>query len=1559
MQGAISSKVAMTPLQRAYRVGRSSDLPLGGIECLAQLEFHGRQFDRDRLQAAVDRVHRHPALRCEFRLDVAEDDAPGGAGFLHDGHQPPPTVALHLLDARAARDSGDGLGGGEACDLLAAVRRQVVQSVDIGRGRNWGVALSQIPAVDGQDAADVLHLAFSLAAIDIVALGVVLDELAATYRGDPPAIAAGTPGEPHAASVEALHERLRASARRRFLRSVEAQPLLPGPDLLGLTDVISDDVRVTSLRRQVPAATWAALEARAQDAGVSTAALALTVYARVLRRWSERSDFCVLLPVLDVRRTEGVVADRTVVLAPRAVAKASFGEELEAVTAELRRRLLDPRDALTEARDAQTAGIPVEAPRCVFTYAVEAPLFSARVREVFGRPRTWGQTPQTAIDCRTVRLDDDTVEVGMDVREVALPLTVAEAILDLYVLNLEEVAATGAPRSVLPPAQAEHRKRLNSSPPHPPRLLHDGFREQVAQRPDAVAVAEPGPLTAAPGEAAAVRTSYAELDRRALALAGRIANRAPAGSVVAVQLPRGTEQVVALLATLYAGCAYLPVALDAPAARVERLRQRSRWAVHVNAHFLVTADEAAPLAAPLPRTPDDLAYVIFTSGSTGEPKGVAITHGGAWNTVADVLSRHGVGPGDVALAVSGSDFDLSVHDVFGTLAAGAQLVTLTEGETRDPFRWGQLVRRCGVTVWNSVPVLLEMLLAANESLPTLRLFLVSGDRIPLDMPARTRGLAPGSTFVAMGGATEGSIWSNELALRDDSDLDPSWPSVPYGRPLTGQAYRVVDAGQDQPDGRVGELLIGGAGVAQGYFHDPERTAAAFLRGQDGRRWYRTGDLGCWRDGLLFFVGRRDTQVKIRGHRVECGEVESRLAEQPGVATAAVVPIRDRSALGAVLVPAVDPDGSTPSGLAPGDLSTHLAADLPWYMVPTVFRTVAALPVTTNGKVDRDAVARMLEDTTAAAPAEADGDNVLARVAAVWAEELGRPVSADTNFFALGGDSLSATRMCVRLRDQGVAAELRDLFRAPVLAQFAQSCRAGAPAPETLDTPAASRESWSEWAAAHGISVADLGVQEWCRSLWAHELGLVDPADVDDTADFFALGGDSLTAARLSADLRRSGLEIGVATLFRHPRFEEFWPRCTPLTEPDGPEPSEEPGVGKPFDLSPLQLAYALGAEGVPGVVRTNPCVAVILSSDDTAVPPRWGLALDQLVAQHEVLRLVRGDDWRQRVTPTAVPDVAEIPFDLTDDQFRDLLRRSSVETSLAPAVRAFVLRQRPHELGLVFNYLALDSLSVAAVLRDLAALVAGAPLEEGPRDIAAFRRHVATALDARDAATTPAANHTDPAVEAAVPRLPAGPVPAGEAVFDSHGQILDATTVQALRTAARALGVTLNSLLLHAYGAALAAATGRPRLAVNIPAARRPVEVPDALGQFTELVLCVCGADVDVRQVHDDLGAALAGSPAATPPPGPQRQRYPVVFTSLLGSPLVEDLTGGAVRTTWTHTRTPAVLLDCQIVPAGHGRLEVRWDFPRDVLPASFVEAAFADFTYRLATTAATRDGAA
>ncbi|ANS63555.1 nonribosomal peptide synthetase [Streptomyces lincolnensis] len=1007
-----------TDVQRAYWLGRAEEMRLGGVGAHYYSEFDGSDVDLPRLeQAWRGLIARHPMLR---------------AVFDEDGHQ-------RVLTEAETPDFTIPVRDGE--EHLTALREEMSHQVlDPAR---W--PLFDVRAVrygDGGDARTRIGVSLDNLVLDGLSMMTVFTELGVLYA-DPGAEL--PPVEPtfrdYLASVRPAPETLAADQaywrdRLPELPPAPRLPLLRDPAALGRP-------RFTRTSGELAADRWRRLKERAREHGVTPSTLLLAAYTEVLGTWSESPELTVNLTLFDRQEIHPdinrVMGDFTSLLL--AAHRPRPGEDWLTRVRGLQEQLwrdLDHRSVsavwvmreLARTRGQRDAAVPV-----VFTSALGVDDGVSMDAPAGFPPRVWGvsQTPQVWLDLQVYEGRDGALRHQWDAVRELFPNGLVEtlsAAFDKLLRHLSD-ADWRLPRpALLPDAQRTVRDRVNATGrPDGRRVLHTPFFEQAAADPAAPALlwGEDGALT------------RGELRERALRIAAALRGRGVApGDTVAVSLPKGPEQITAVLGVLAAGAAYVPVGADQPPVRRDRMLSASRARCVLDAEFL-SGPLPAPLATPVAAAPDSCAYVIFTSGSTGEPKGVELTHRAAANTVEDINARHGIGPGDRVLAVSALDFDLSVYDVFGLLGAGGALVLVTEEERRDAQRWRDLAARHGVTVWNSVPMLLDMLLTASagQAPPELRLALVSGDWVPLDLPARLAEASGGRCrLIAMGGATEAAIWSNAY---DSTDGAPEgWPSVPYGTPLRGQLFRVVGPlGEDCPDWVPGELWIGGAGVATGYRGDPERTADRFVT-DGGERWYRTGDLGRYRpDGLLEFLGRRDHQLKIRGHRTELGEVDAALLAQPGVGRAVTVATgpRGQQRLTAFLIP------ESPSALLDlSEIERRLADHLPAHAVPSALVPLPdGLPLTANGKVDRAALTEHAAGLGVVSGGTRQPTGPLEDlVAAAWRELLeAEQVGRDDEFFALGGDSLLATRLVARLREAGVrGARIAALFTHPVLKDYA-------------------------------------------------------------------------------------------------------------------------------------------------------------------------------------------------------------------------------------------------------------------------------------------------------------------------------------------------------------------------------------------------------------------------------------------------------------------------------------------------------------------------------------------
>ncbi|HEX2081288.1 MAG TPA: amino acid adenylation domain-containing protein, partial [Longimicrobium sp.] len=589
--------------------------------------------------------------------------------------------------------------------------------------------------------------------------------------------------------------------------------------------------------------------------------------------------------------------------------------------------------------------------------------------------------------------------------------------------------------------------------------VHGVIADQAARTPDAPAVVSGG-----------AALTYAELDARANRLARHL-RRLGAGpeARVGICLERSAETVVAMLAVLKAGAAYLPLDPAYPADRLAYMLEDSRAPVLVTQESLrallpshgvrvVAIDtDAEAIAAESADAPADAAdprnaaYVIYTSGSTGRPKGVQVTHGNAVSFFAGMDESVGGPIPGTWLAVTRISFDIHVLELLWTLARGFKVVVQPEMEQAgEGESLAEQIRRHAVTHLQCTPSLAALLVAESgvDALAPLHRLLLGGEALPGALAAQIRAVLPDG-LVNMYGPTETTVWSATHPVTESDG------TVPIGRPIANTRVYVLDgAFRPRPIGVPGELFIAGAGVTRGYHGRPGLTADRFVPEPFGRepgaRMYRTGDRVRWRaDGTLEFLGRADFQVKIRGFRIEPGEVEAALKQHPSVREAAVV-VREDAPGDPRLVGYVVADAE----LAAAAARAFLRERLPEYMVPAAFVVLDALPLTPNGKLDRRALPA---PGSADAPAGAPLSRREREVAEVWREVLGTDaIGPDDNFFDLGGNSLLLVRLAGGLRERlGSTATAVDLFRFPTVRAQAAHLAGGAD-PSAADVPAGTR-----------------------------------------------------------------------------------------------------------------------------------------------------------------------------------------------------------------------------------------------------------------------------------------------------------------------------------------------------------------------------------------------------------------------------------------------------------------------------------------------------------------------
>ncbi|HLJ89395.1 MAG TPA: amino acid adenylation domain-containing protein [Candidatus Angelobacter sp.] len=1046
---------SMTDVQQAYWIGRSGSFELGQVATHAYVEVEERNLDLVRLGRAWRRlIDRHDMLR---------------AIFLPDGQQQilehVPEYEIEILDLRdVALEPADF--------RLQTVRRRM--SHQVLPANRW--PLFELRASLLANGKTRIHFSFDLLIGDAWSWRILMFELLQFYQ-DPGLIL--PPIElsfrDYVLGMAALEETEGYRRSLQYWRD-RLETLPPAPDL-PLARSLAGIEKPVFKRHEVrlPAEQWRNLKARATRRALTPSGVLLAAFGEVLAVWCRSPRFTINLTLFnrfpmhqDVNRLVGDFTSLTL-LAVDCSSPESFEERAQ----RLQRQLFDDLDhryvsavqvlrELARLRPGARTMMPV-----VFTSTLaleEEPRNGPpRGERVFDDPQavvySISQTPQVLLD-HQVGEQDGMLIVNWDAVEEAFPAGMLDDLFNAYCHLLrrladddEEHAWKQTRRDLLPQWQLERQTEVNATAaPLPSDLLHTAFERQAQERPNEPAVIwSSGSIT------------YGELDRRANRLARHLRGLgARPNRLVAVSIEKGWEQVVAVLAILRAGAAYLPIEPSLPKERRLFLLQHGDVEIVVcrssAAHDLppgitpVSVDDASQYskeddgALNTVQGPSDLAYVIFTSGSTGLPKGVMIQHLGAINTVVDVNQRYSVGPGDRALALSALNFDLSVYDIFGLLAAGGAIVMPDADKLRDPGHWATLMEQERVTVWNSVPALMQMQAdyqqGKGERLPSsLRLVMMSGDWVPTTLPGQIARLSDEVRIFSMGGATEASIWSIDYPILQ---VDPSWTSIPYGRPMLNQTFYVLNTRLEPcPVWTPGDLFIGGIGLAAGYWKDKEKTDASFITHPGtGERLYRTGDLGRWLpDGNIEFLGREDFQVKVQGHRIELGEIETALLQHPSVKAAVVSAVGERRGNKRLVAYVVPNEGVACEA---EDLVAFLREKLPAYMVPSAFVPLASLPLTANGKVDRSGLPS-LDHLLVEADQQgfvAARDPLESGLADIWKEVLKVDrVGMHDNFFHLGGHSVLAVRLMAQVeRRLGVDLPISALFENPTVERMASLLR---------------------------------------------------------------------------------------------------------------------------------------------------------------------------------------------------------------------------------------------------------------------------------------------------------------------------------------------------------------------------------------------------------------------------------------------------------------------------------------------------------------------------------------
>jgi amino acid adenylation domain-containing protein len=1022
----------LNDVQHAYWIGRQSNFDLGNVSTHFYFEVDAVDIDLMRLTDSFNRViARHDMLRA-----ITEDD----------GRQ---RILAEVPRYQFPHHDLTGMGELEVSQALEQLR--LTQSQRVIASDRWPLFDIVVATIDERRAR--LSFSWDFIFLDAWSLLLIFDQWHkfysdSDYRPQPLPISF----RDYVLAECRLKEQAGYQASKQYWWDrIDRLPKAPALPVV-LRQENAGRHKFNRRSFSLPAEHWSALKAFGRKAGLTPTSVLLTVFSEILNRWSASPHYCLNLTIFNRqplhRDVNALVGDFTnlLVLEVDGRGAGDFVNKARRLQDQFLRDLNHKsvsavevvREMARRGGTQQRAILPV-----VFTSTLMIDGSRAEdtsTLERFG-PIAWGisQTPQVWLDYQIFEFHGNLV-LNWDTVDEAFAPGVLE---DMFAANRAFIESLSSSQEAwratdplrLPAEQAARLVTYNSTVvPQPVSCLHAAFIEHALRDPARVALI-----------GCKYRITYGELLARSTALAARLlAAGVKPNVLVAVVMEKGWEQFVAVLAIHIAGGAYLPVDPQWPVLRRNKALARMEVALVVvqagalppdlpNSIAMITVEYDDPDAAAvvtqapaLLQSPSDLAYVIFTSGSTGAPKGVMISHESAWNTVLHVSRLFGIGPDDRFIAVSDLGFDLSVYDIFGALGVGAAIVIPAAAQSKDADHWSAQIAEHRVTVWNSAPQLMGLLAdhaddRQDDRLASLMTVMLSGDRIPVRLPGRIRNFAPGASTISLGGATEGAIWSIYYRI---GEVDPRWEAIPYGQPLPNQTMHVLNKLLEPcPELVTGDIYIGGAGVALGYWRDDEKTSLRFIRHPlTNERLYWTGDLGrMTSDGYIEFLGREDSQVKLRGYRVELGEIAAHILACESVADALVQVVRHGKAdvLVAYLVVRASRESATLAAQQSFSLPAlvdMLADSLPDYMVPQRFFVLDAFPLTPNGKVDTTTLPGLGEGASNADRiVVAPGSSLEARILAIWKEVLGVDALGVTdNFFEAGGDSLSLTLVLRKL-----------------------------------------------------------------------------------------------------------------------------------------------------------------------------------------------------------------------------------------------------------------------------------------------------------------------------------------------------------------------------------------------------------------------------------------------------------------------------------------------------------------------------------------------------------------
>jgi len=892
----------LTEVQMAYWTGRNNSGALGKVATHLYSEIEIKNLDLCRFNKALNKViERHDMLRAIITSD-------GMQQILE--HVPTYTMKEHNLKERSKEKRDEG---------LISIKNQL--STEVLDAQSWPLFTIEASLLD--DSITRLHISFDLLIGDAWSFQIILNEIA-NYYDNPEKELPQLPASfrDYVTTIQKLQNSESFQKDKQYW--IDRLDRIPtGPQLPVAMDLHTTEKPIFKRWKYIiPEKQWKELTKKLKKLNITKTVFIAACFSSILSLWSEKSTFTLNLTLsnrLPIHPDiHSLVGDFTTI----SLLEVNSGEfdSFINMANRIQEQLLNDVEHRLYSGIRVTGkliekGIISEPFPVVFTSlldqnnAVESDF--ERIFHTVNRIETMDnnitQTPQVWLDHQAME-QNGSLYINWDAVDAIFPEGMIDEMFDSYCCLLNRLAADDTACSQQRLFGSDHFNSIyhrnlkevlaihKSEYPVSDKMLQTGFIESLKDNGQAIAI-----------ETSTLQITYKQLDQSSNIIAQKLIELGMQKTqLVAVLMEKGWEQIVAVMGILKAGGAYIPIDCQLPAERVKKILEVGQVT------YIITSGDETDLEIQqgkcvLPVTedmlnrececvhveedPERLAYVIFTSGSTGVPKGVMISHKSAVNTIEDINRRFAITTEDKIFGISSLSFDLSVYDIFGTFAAGGTLVLPDRGRLKDPSHWDVLIRKKKVTVWNSVPALMGMLieyLQDKDRYETLRLVMMSGDWIPLYLPDKVRNLNDDIQVISLGGATEASIWSIVYSI---GEIREEWSSIPYGVSMDNQVVYIMNENLEiSPIGVSGEIYIGGIGVARGYLGDEEKTREKFIiHPRMGETLYRTGDYGRYMpDGKIEFLGRQDMQVKIGGYRIELGEIETALQDYEYIKDAVAV-----------------------------------------------------------------------------------------------------------------------------------------------------------------------------------------------------------------------------------------------------------------------------------------------------------------------------------------------------------------------------------------------------------------------------------------------------------------------------------------------------------------------------------------------------------------------------------------------------------------------------------------------------------------------------------------------